>query len=52
MNPETQGHPEDVFTPGIELECPPPNQNITIITAMQSETALLLQAEQENNAIR
>ena len=51
MNPEPQGHPDDVFTPAMQLECPPLTQNITIVPTMLTEIALLAQEGGQNNAI-
>ena len=50
MNPEPQGHPDDVFTPGEKLECPPVTQNVTTVSALTPPIGLV-QTEQENNAV-
>ena len=50
MNPEPQGHPDDVVCSAGQLNPPPANQNITIVSALTPPIGLV-QTEQENNAV-
>ena len=51
MNPEPQEHPDDVFTPVAKSEWSPLTQNITTVSAMFGEVALLAQERVQTNAI-